>query len=310
MNTPFFLTVDTEGDNIWDRPKNITSKNVERLYRFQELCSKYNIKPIYLTNYEACINTTFQQFTQEYDGQLEIGLHLHAWNSPPIKPLTTDDYHYQPYLHEYPKTVIKEKTDYMVKLLQDTFQTDILSHRGGRYSISETMFEALLENGIRIDCSIVPGFNMGSSQGDPDRNGGPDFRTYPLDAYKIHGELLELPVSVHRMPSIFTDLNDANLIRRILSKVVNYKNMALRSKCDNLQELKKVTNWNLTRKATHLEYIIHSSELVKGTSNLIKNDEEEELFYQNLEDFFIFLSHKRVSPMTFKEYYYEKYSDS
>ena len=46
MSTPFFLTVDTEGDNMWDKPQNIMSKNTENLYRFQELCNKYNIKPI------------------------------------------------------------------------------------------------------------------------------------------------------------------------------------------------------------------------------------------------------------------------
>jgi len=34
-------------------------------------------------------------------GTGEIGMHLHAWNSPPIVPLTGDDFHYQPYLIEY-----------------------------------------------------------------------------------------------------------------------------------------------------------------------------------------------------------------
>jgi len=36
-------------------------------------------------------------------------MHLHAWNSPPLVPLTSDDFHYQPYLIEYPDPVMKEK---------------------------------------------------------------------------------------------------------------------------------------------------------------------------------------------------------
>ena len=161
--TPFFLTVDTEGDNIWDRPQKIAATNVEKLHRFQELCNKYAVKPIYLTNYEASENKFFQRMVHENSEKLEIGLHLHAWNSPPDYNLTGNDYYYQPYLHEYPTDIVKSKTEYLIKKLQDTFGTEIISHRGGRYSISDVIFESLAENEIRVDCSVVPGFNWKTS---------------------------------------------------------------------------------------------------------------------------------------------------
>lgn len=303
MKIPFFLTVDTEGDNIWDRPEIIRSGNVENLYRFQELCNQYNIKPIYLTNYEAAINKKFQQFTQEYLNKLEIGMHLHAWNSPPIKPLTENDLYYQPYLHEYPKDVIFEKIDYMVKLLQDTFQTDILSHRGGRYSNNETIFESLVNNGIRIDCSIVPGFNYKPALGSPHGMGGPDFRHYPLNKYEIYPGLEEFPVSVFRVHALLNGLEDKNLLKRVIGKLLDHKTLVLRSKLDNFEEMKKVIDWNLKLGTTHLEYIIHSSELVTNKSHLIKNKEEENSFYNTLEKLFKYLSTlDEVEPMTFKEY--------
>ena len=37
----FIITIDTEGDNIWSKPKKITTENVHFLPRFQELCNKY-----------------------------------------------------------------------------------------------------------------------------------------------------------------------------------------------------------------------------------------------------------------------------
>ena len=299
--TPFFLTVDTEGDNIWDKPRKIVATNVEKLYRFQELCNIYAIKPIYLTNYEAAGNKIFQQLVNENSGKLEIGLHLHAWNSPPEYNLTGNDYYHQPYLHEYPAEIIKSKIGYLIKKLQDTFGMEIISHRGGRYSISETIFESLAENGIRVDCSVVPGFNWKTSQGAPDGNGGPDFTKNKSGIYEIFPGIMEIPVSTLIPKSIFPGKDDTFLPKRIYNKMFGKHKMTLRSKLDNIDELKKVTEHRIRQK-NHLEYIIHSSELVKGTSHLIKNESEEEIFYFNLEKFFVYLQNKKVKSQTFKEF--------
>jgi hypothetical protein len=48
-------------------------------------------------------------------------MHLHAWNSPPLVPLTVDDFHHQPYLLRYPEAVIREKVKFMTGLLEDRF---------------------------------------------------------------------------------------------------------------------------------------------------------------------------------------------
>lgn len=299
---PFFLTIDTEGDNMWDRPLTITSTNVEELYQFQNLCNKYRIKPIYLTNYEASINKIFQSFVKDYGSNLEIGMHLHAWNSPEIYKLTENDFRYQPYLHEYPESVIENKISYMMKSLEDIFQTSIISHRGGRYSISPFILETLVNYGIEVDCSVVPGFDWSTSMGNPNGKGGPDFRGYERNKYEIIKNLIELPVSTFNIPEWLNNLQPSNFVRRFVAKAFNYRNLTLRSKLNNLEELKKVTDWNLANGATHLEYILHSSELVTGKSNLIKTKADETVFYQNLEEFFKFLTDKNVVPMTFKEY--------
>ena len=100
LTTPAFLiTIDTEGDNLWASPREISTENSRFLPRFQSLCERYNFKPTYLTNYEMAVDPFFLDFGRDIvrRGTGEIGMHLHAWNSPPLVPLTTDDLSHHPY---------------------------------------------------------------------------------------------------------------------------------------------------------------------------------------------------------------------
>ena len=60
--TPFIITVDTEGDDIWSRPHEITTRNASFLPRFQSLCERFGFKPVYLANYEMAMSEAFVEF--------------------------------------------------------------------------------------------------------------------------------------------------------------------------------------------------------------------------------------------------------
>src|SRR5688500_9865571 len=92
-DTPFVITIDTEGDDLWAAPREVTSRNADHLPHFQSLCERYGFKPVYLTNYEMAMSGAFVEFASDAvaRGTCEVGMHLHAWNSPPIEPLTADD---------------------------------------------------------------------------------------------------------------------------------------------------------------------------------------------------------------------------
>lgn len=304
--TPFFLTVDTEGDNIWERPKTITAKNVESLYTFQELCNRYKIKPIYLVNYEALINSIFKEFCDHHLKlkNIEIGMHIHAWNSPPLISLTSDDNFYQPYLHEYPEKIISSKIDYMVKFLEDSFNIKILSHRGGRYSVNEFMLSELIKHGIKVDCSYTPGISWQRSLGHPQKKGGPDFRKVNRNIHFIktkEGMINEIPVSTFIRNNLINKLSNKNMMKRVMQKLFGESVLTLRPYLNNFKELKTVTDWNVLN-TTHLQLIIHSSELSKGFSSLIKNDNEEKIFYDNLTNFFIYINSLCIKSFTFSDY--------
>ena len=105
------ITIDTEGDNLWSRPREVATRNAAYLPRFQALCERYGFKPTWLTNHEMACCPVFCEFGQDVlqRGEGEIGMHLHAWNSPPIVPLSDDDLSRQPSLIEFPPSVMRDK---------------------------------------------------------------------------------------------------------------------------------------------------------------------------------------------------------
>ena len=154
----FIITLDTEGDNLWENEHNITTQNTHFLPRFQQLCERFQFKPVWLTNYEMAIDEAYIEFAQDVIARNtgEIGMHLHAWNSPPIVALTDNDLHYQPYLIEYPKSQMRDKIAFMTDLLENKLQTKMLSHRAGRWAFNETYAQLLIEFGYQVDCSVTP----------------------------------------------------------------------------------------------------------------------------------------------------------
>ena len=128
----FIITVDTEGDNLWDWKDDdeITTKNADFIPRFQELCEKYEFKPTYLVNYEMANNKKWVDYAKKKakNGLCEIGMHMHAWNTPPYYYLE-NKYNGNPYITEYPSSVIDKKVTSLVELLRTVFETDIVSSR-------------------------------------------------------------------------------------------------------------------------------------------------------------------------------------
>nr|BAE19861.1 lipopolysaccahride biosynthesis [Edwardsiella tarda] len=73
----FIITIDTEGDNLWQNHDRITTENARYLPRFQQLCEKYGFKPVYLTNYEMASDPVYVEFAQDViaRGCGEVGMH-------------------------------------------------------------------------------------------------------------------------------------------------------------------------------------------------------------------------------------------
>lgn len=308
----FIITIDTEGDNLWQNDKRITTENTRYLPRFQRLCERFGFKPVWLTNYEMAMDDSYIEFAKDVIARNagEIGMHLHAWNSPPVVSLTDDDMHYKPYLIEYSQDQIKAKVDFMTNLLEEKLQTKMLSHRAGRWAFNEYYAQLLVEYGYLVDCSVTPKVNWNFAKGDPKGNGGTDYTHFPSYAYFMDlqdiskegsSSLLQVPMSIQYKYSPIINLIKQKYDylrgkRRSLS--VNW----LRPKGGNLEQMKTVVQQTLASGSDYVEFMLHSSEFMPGGSPTFKNEEQIESLYQDLEALFEFL-YPLVEGVTLKEFY-------
>lgn len=305
MTKPYFLiTIDTEGDNLWSRPREITTANSAFLERFQNLCERHGFKPVYLTNYEMALCPVFHRFLSPRlkRGTAELGMHLHAWNSPPLQPLTASDMSEQPLLIAYPEPVLREKVAVMTKLLRERFETPVVSHRAGRWGFDGVYARALLEEGYTVDCSVTPLIDWAGRLGVEGASHWPDYSRCPHEAYFVdpadirrpgRSELLEVPMTILPL--------DTPLVRSLRPRVGSLGARVLnrfypdaewlRPTGRNLGEMLRVLERARVRaveagRAGYAEFMLHSSEFMPGGSPTFPDAASVERLYAHLEQLF------------------------
>jgi hypothetical protein len=316
--TPFLITIDTEGDDLWSRPREIETRNSRYLPRFQSLCEKYGFKPSYLTNWEMANCPFFQEFAKDVlsRGAGEIGMHLHAWNSPPLVPLTDDDSVYQPYLIEYPDHLVREKIRVLTNVLEELFGVKMRSHRAGRWGFNEFYARTLAAHGYHVDCTVTPRVSWVRYPGDPRGSGGTDYTPFPDTPYLLdlddirqpgNSALLEVPITIVEFEySPFLQRGKQALARsRIGSKVAHRLfpcNAWLRPDGSNYASLCAVLKFAKSHALPYVEFMLHSSELMPGGSPTFRTERSIERLYRDLERLFS-QARTQFQGATLSEYY-------
>ena len=313
---PYFLiTIDTEGDDIWSKPRTVSTRNADFLPRFQSLCESHGLKPTYLTNFEMANSNSFQEFGKEvlkrHAG--EIGMHLHAWDTPPLIPLTDDDFFFQPYLTEYPEDIMRAKIAAMTTLLKETFGIRPVSHRAGRWSLNETYAAVLAELEYLVDCSVTPHVSWKRTSGNPEGDGGTDYSEFPDSAYFLDltelscagdSTLLEVPITILAAAKpIANQVKNFPLVGRVVRRFISPPRW-LRPTGKNLQDMLSILREARLQKRSYVELVLHSSELMPGGSPTFTTEDHIEALYHDLHALF---SEVQVAfaGATLKDYYYE-----
>lgn len=312
----FLVTVDTECDDAWTHHQQITTKNAEFLPRFQQLCESYGLTPTYFTTFEMANSSAFREFGQDIlkRGKGEIGMHLHAWNSLPLVPLTSYDTLYHPYLTEYPEPVMRDKINFMTDLLEDTFGEKVVSHRAGRWGFNATYARLLVERGYLADCSVTPLISWAEHLGDPNQGGGPDYSGFPLLPYFLdlddisrsgNSNLLEIPVTAMRtQPRILQKLTGRVQRHSLLKRTVD---RAFPPVCwlaptrGNIGALLRVTKKSLLAGRPCVQFALHSSNLMPGGSPFFPKERDVEALYDDLGKLFS-LAGQNFRGATVKEF--------
>jgi hypothetical protein len=319
MNRPSFLiTIDTEGDDLWtwkDR-NDVRTENARFLPRFQAVCERYNFKPTYLTNYEMAVDPTFRTFGRSVleRGAAEIGLHVHAWNSPPLTGREEWD-GYPIYITELPTEIMREKTAHLTDVLEETFGMRPVSHRGGRWAFDSRLAKILEDLGYLVDCSVTPGVSWRQYPGSPTGNGGASYEGFQVAPYFMNlddisragsSPLLEVPVTIRSNYSSRFDPCDERHVTgfalRVWKKLAGPPHSWLRPNGGNLREMLSVVDWALARQLPVLEFILHSSELMPGGSPTFRHEENIEQLYSHLERLFEHVAASGAIGETLAEY--------
>lgn len=286
----FIITIDTEGDNLWKwKPgQEVTTKNVQYLKRFQELCAQYGFKPVWLSNWEMISDPLFVEFINRNveAGSCELGMHLHAWNNPPFYELPRDEHSGAPYLIEYPREIMEAKIAAITEKMKEQFGYVPVSHRAGRWAMNDTYFELLYQYGYRIDCSYTPGISWRDSLGQTPGFAGPDYRKASRDIQKYKG-IVEVPVTVEYTHRMFLDKNKSwkSNVKTALFGMAG-QNIWLRPGRDNMKDMLWMIEKNRNGNGDYLMFMLHSSELMPGGSPTFKDAEAVEVLYGKLQVLF------------------------
>lgn len=299
-NREFLITVDTEGDNLWAwKPgKEITTENTLYIPRFQELCEQYGFKPVYLTNYEMAMDDRWVSYAKQkaQEGKCEIGVHLHAWNTPPAYDLE-NRHGGNPYITEYPAEVMDQKVQTTLELLRERFGMEIITHRSGRWATNSTYFDILAKHGIKIDCSVTPQLDLSRISG-YSRNCGNDYSKAPTEPHRIHPEILELPMSTRK-------IRHARLgsYKHRVKTLLMGDDMWLRPVKKSLEALLFLTDRiESEENAEYLQFMIHSSELMPGGSIYFKDAESVEKLYEIMQRYFAMISERGYIGQTMAQF--------
>lgn len=297
----FLITIDTEGDNLWAGPSQITTENSRWLGRFQILCERFGFKTTYLTDYEMALCPVFRALARDVlrRGAGELGAHLHAWNTPPIQPITENDHACGPYACEYPPELVRQKLGFLTRLLEDTFEVKMTSHRAGRWGFDGNSARVLTDLGYIVDSSITPGLSWESSPGKPQGSGGPDYTACPRQPYFVDfsdvrrpgdSPLMEIPATILPTSPRLVDalrrrLPSRGLLRRAVNRVFPPLTW-LRPDGRNRNRMLRLLERARTERRPYVQFMLHSSELMPGASPAFPDASAIEKLYCDLEAVF------------------------
>ena len=296
----FIITVDTEGDNLWNYEKGslIRTENVNFIPRFQELCNKYGFKPVWLTNYEMIMSDDYVNYIKGplAKGQCEVGIHVHAWNNPPLYQLDAK-YNGNPYLIEYPDEIMRAKFKTTYDLIEKRLGIKVKSHRSGRWAMDDRYFKLLEDFGIICDCSYTPGVSWAKAEGETIL-GGSDYCNVPKVAHMV-GDVLEVPATVRS----YSHYLAGGSLKHKLRAAIKGGSIWLRPALSCLSDMKKVAKDVMEEDCSdYLEFMVHSSELMPGGSPYFTTEQQVNILYEKMESLFKFVQSLGYEGETLESY--------
>lgn len=302
---PFFITIDTEGDALWDNPPmdQIKTENSLWIPKFQELCEKYGFVPIWLTDYEMIEDVRYVNYIKEkvHKGLCEVGIHVHARNNPPIYKLENEKDNGAAYLIEYPDQIMREKFCYLKELIEKKIECKVITHRAGRWTINEEYIKILEELGIQYDCTMTPGLSWAACEGITTGSQGSNYLKNLYMRQTLGQIITEYPVTIFKTDSfIMPKKISVKSIARAMRNYIKKTPIWLRPNTnENLNEMKNILDRIIKEDKGYAEFMIHSSEFMPGGGPRHQGEAEVSKLFETMDLLFKYAYDKGFRGYTF-----------
>lgn len=309
------ITIDTEEEWNWNGPFPLppfSTRNAEKIGKFQTFCDKLGLKPTWLVDYAMAENPHTSAHLRDAvsAGRCEVGAHLHPWATPPLQEEVNET---NSHILNLPPALVEEKLGHLTRKIETVFGRRPTSFRAGRWGLNGRLLRMLRDAGYTVDTSVHPFYSNPhfSYEGAPVEPYWPRYddllkkgdqreifelpatsgfnRTNFATASRLHNLLAEKPWSALRGVGL---LWHARLLRKITLSPELY----------SAEDMLALAQACIKRGMHFLNLYFHSSSLLPGCTDYVPDVAAEEKFYGTVETFFTQLQkNHKLRPVTLAE---------
>jgi len=294
------VSIDTEEDQWGPGAEEATAENIRALPGLQRLFEELGVRPTYFVSYQVATDPTAASILREIAGEegVEIGAHLHPWNTPPVREELTPR---NSMMKNLPGPLQEAKLVRLTEALERAFGTRPRSFRAGRLGVGPETIDALVATDYEIDSSVAPFLDWRTL------DDGPNFVGAPIAPYRLEGgadvcspvprgRILEVPISAGytRRPMALWDpihraLETVSVGGRALSGVLSrtgiVRKVMMSPEIDATPDLLRLCRALIRAGAPHIQLTFHSSTLVPGLSPFTPTAADVESLLEGLRTF-------------------------
>jgi hypothetical protein len=286
------FSVDVEEEGLFSGRYNATANsvsNVASLSRLEFLSRDFGLPLTLLCTWPVLNDPGCVRLLRRWQEELgvEIGCHLHPWNTPPLDVASTS---WTP-SEAMPRELLNAKLETLVHACTEVSGQAPTSFRMGRFDFGPAVRALLPSHGLRVDSSMVP---LRFAAGLPEH-----FRI-PADPFSLNGDgavkLLEAPLTVvpllrglDRAAYAVADLLPRPLKGGLLSGFRKIAAVGVQPVWYPLPSMKLGARLHLSRGGRMLHLFLHSSELMPGACPHLPDEAAVERVVARLRSFVLWL---------------------
>lgn len=283
------ITIDTEEEGRWGggyAREGHSLENIGWLERLRPLRDEHGLRATYLVTEPVAQDPAARDRLAGFVAaeRSEVGAHLHPWCTPPFDEIDRS----VTYAGNLPRPLLRAKLAHLTESIERSFGARPVSYRAGRWGISSSTLEALVDFGYGTDSSLVPlhweyDADGPSSLSAPSTPYTPDLGD---PARPGRSTLLEIPASVVMTGALGAAAGAvARRIRPLpgLGTLLDRLGRCwLRPSWGDPNRLRQATRRCIERGHPVLNVMFHSSELMPGASPYVRDEGELERFLERL----------------------------